>query len=158
MARVRTVATFESSAFNATERRDYFMHEGAYGDDIADWLMDELRARDVQTDDEARQDEAGWHFGIRRGEIDYKVRVSRRPGSASRPPVWIGRVERKTGRLGTLLHAPARAIEPDVVFSIHAVLNSSLLIRNLRWHYQRDFDAGREQFGESEPMTITKSE
>src|SRR5437899_1057631 len=131
MARVRTVATFESSAFNATERRDYFMREGAYGDDVAGWLMDELRAREVQTDEESSQDEGGWHFGIRRGKNDYKVSISRRPGSAGRRAGWIGRVERKTGRLGTLLRATGRGIEPEIVLSIHAVLNSSLLIRNL---------------------------
>jgi hypothetical protein len=50
-----------------------------------------------------------------------------------------------------LLRATARGIEPEAVLALHAVLNSSLLIRNLKWHYRRDFDAGREELGQSNP-------
>ena len=148
------MATFECAAFNTTERRDYFLHESAYGDDLAEWLMDELRARNIEIDAEPGQDEFGWHFGFRKDEVDYRFTVSRRPAGAERPGVWIGLLERKAGRFGKLLRGAGRGIESEAVLAIHSVLNSSLLIRNLKWHYRRDFEANKEELGTAEPVAL----
>jgi hypothetical protein len=154
MARVRTVATFECAAFNTTERRDYFLNDSCFGDDLAEWLIDELGARNIETDAAPAQDEFGWHFGFRKDEVDYTFAVTHRSAGAGRPPVWIGRIERKAGRFGKLLHGTARGIEPEAVLAIHSVLNSALLIHNLKWHYRRDFNANREDLGAPEPIAL----
>ena len=41
---MRTLVTFRSSAFNTTQPKDYFINPGCFGDDVAKWLMGELRA------------------------------------------------------------------------------------------------------------------
>jgi hypothetical protein len=151
MAAIRTVATFESSAFNATERRDYFINDCCYGDDVAAWLIDELGARGVETDAEPGQEDFGWYFGFKKGGIDYTFIIGHRPADAETLPTWIGFVERKRGRLGALLRGSERGVDPEAVLAIHSVLNSSLLVRNLKWHFRRDFDAGREELGQAQP-------
>lgn len=44
-AKVRTVVTFESTAFNMAEPKDYFINPCCFGDDLAKWLIDELANR-----------------------------------------------------------------------------------------------------------------
>jgi len=152
MARARTVATFETSAFNSTERREYFLHEGAYGDDLAEWLIDELGARGVSTHAEPRQEESGWCFGFQKDDTEYNCLVTRRPAAGKGPHLWIVLIERKAGKIGSLLRADKRGIEPEAVAAIHSVLSSALLIHNLRWHFRRDFDAGQQDRGQSDPL------
>lgn len=153
MARARTVATFETSAFNSTERREYFLREGAYGDDLAEWLIDELGARGVTTDAEPRQEESGgWCFGFHKNETEYTCLVTHRRAPGKGPHLWIVIIERKAGKIGSLLRADKRGIEPEAVQAIHSVLGSALLIHNLRWHFRRDFDAGNQERGQSDPL------
>jgi hypothetical protein len=64
MAKIRTLVTFESPAFNTTERRDYFINEGCYGDDLARSLIEQFRSRGVQTEAKPGQEDFGWYFGF----------------------------------------------------------------------------------------------
>ena len=36
---------FRSDAFNTSETKDYFINECCFGDDLARWLIEQLRAR-----------------------------------------------------------------------------------------------------------------
>lgn len=149
---IRTVVTFQSLAFNTTERRDYFINDGCYGDDVARWLIEQLRARGIRTDDEPGQEDFGWYFGLRAGDIDYQFVVGHRPADGSDPGVWIGWLERKAGLLGSLFGARKRGIRPDGARAIHSVLSASPQISHVRWHHRQDFDAGREDNGQTEPI------
>jgi hypothetical protein len=40
---IKTAVTFESTAFNMAEPRDYFINPCCFGDDVAIWLIGELR-------------------------------------------------------------------------------------------------------------------
>jgi hypothetical protein len=42
-SKVRMVVTFESTALNMAEPKDYFINLCYFGDDLAKWLIDELR-------------------------------------------------------------------------------------------------------------------
>jgi hypothetical protein len=53
--RVRPVVTFRSAAFNVTEKHTYFINDCCFGDDVAKWLIGELRKEALQTDDEPGQ-------------------------------------------------------------------------------------------------------
>jgi hypothetical protein len=55
------------------------------------------------------------------------------------------------GSLGSVFGARKRGIQPDGAVAIHSLLSSSPQIRNIRWHHQLDFDAGREDNGQTEP-------
>jgi len=41
---IRTVVTFESTAFNMITPRDYFVNPCCFGDDLAEWLIREISA------------------------------------------------------------------------------------------------------------------
>jgi hypothetical protein len=44
----RTVVTFESTAFNMAEPKDHFINPCCFGDDLATWLIEELRKQGWQ--------------------------------------------------------------------------------------------------------------
>jgi len=50
-AEIRTVVTFESTAFNMTQPKDYFINACCFGDDLAEWLIGELRKQGIGTDE-----------------------------------------------------------------------------------------------------------
>lgn len=152
MAEIRTLVTFESPAFNATERRDYFINDCCYGDDVARALMEQLHARGVSTDAEPSQEDSGWYFGYRFGETDYQFVLGHRPADGCGPAVWIGWLERKAGLVGSLLGARKRGIQPDGVTAIHSAISSLPQVSNIRWHRKEEFDALKEELGQSEPM------
>jgi hypothetical protein len=45
---IRTVVTFESTAFNMATPRDYFINPCCFGDDVAVWLIRELRKQGME--------------------------------------------------------------------------------------------------------------
>jgi hypothetical protein len=152
MPEIRTLVTFQSPAFNATERRDYFINDCCYGDDVARWLIEQLRARGVQTDAEPGQEDFGWYFGFRIGDTDYHFVIGHRPSDGGDPAVWIGWLERKAGLFRSMFGRHKRCIRPEGVHAIHSVLSSSPQVSNVSWHHQHDFNAGREDNGQTEPI------
>ena len=153
MNEVRTVVTFESSAFNTSERKDYFINDCCYGDDMAHWLMKQLRSGGNQTDAEPGQEDFGWYFAFRAGDVEYQFIIGHRPADGDDPAVWIGWLERKQGLLGSLFGGRKRGIQPEAVRLLHSVLSSSPEVTSIRWHYQPEFDAGREENGNTEPTS-----
>ncbi len=152
MAEIRTLVAFESAAFNTSEHRDCFLNQGCYGDDVARWLVAELRARGIQTDAEPGQEDFGWYCGFHVGEIDYQFVIGYRPGGGGDPGIWIGWVERKAGLVGSVLGARKRGIQADALRAIHAVLSSASQVNGVRWHHREEFQAGNEGNAQAEPM------
>lgn len=58
-SKVRTVVTFESTAFNLAEPKNCFINPCCFGDDLAKWLIGELRKHGLETDDEPSQEDFG---------------------------------------------------------------------------------------------------
>lgn len=101
---MRTLVTFESTALNTRQARDYFINPGCFGDDTCRWLMERVHARGVSTDPEPRQEDSGWYFDFAVPEGEHCCVVGLRPaGSESEPGVWIVWIERKRTFLGSLL-------------------------------------------------------
>jgi len=59
---VPTEVTFQSDGFNTSESRPYFINPECYGDDLAKWMMERLRATGYKTADEPGQEDFGWYF------------------------------------------------------------------------------------------------
>lgn len=57
----KTEVYFLSSAFNCTQPKDYFINDCCFGDDVARWLIQQLRTQGVQTA-EPGQEDFGWYF------------------------------------------------------------------------------------------------
>lgn len=151
MAETRTLVTFQSPEFNTTERRNYFINDCCYGDDVARALMEQLHSRGVQTDKEPGQEDFGWYFGFRTGDTDYQFVLGHRRADGNDPAVWIGWLERKAGLVGSLFGARKRRIQSDSVSTIHLAISGLPQVSSIRWHWREDFDSGREELGQSDP-------
>ena len=147
----RTVFTFTSAAFNTTEPKDYCINPGCFGEDLANWLIQELRARGIQTDDEPGQEDFGWYFNFTLDGAEYSFVLGYRPGDEDTAGSWIGWLERNCGLLVSLLGGRNRGSPRPAAELIHSVFTSSEQVRAERWHYRADFDAGREDRSRTEP-------
>ena len=146
-----TIVTFQSSAFNTSQPKDYFINECCYGDDLARWLIAELRRSGIRTDTDPGQEDFGWYFGFRVGGTDYHLVLGYRPDEEDSDGVWIGWLERNLGFMRSLFGGRKRHIRPEAAGALHSVLSSSPNIRNVRWHLQRDFDCGNETSARPDP-------
>ena len=148
---MRTLVTFESSAFNTTDTREYFINPGCYGDDTCRWLMHRLRHAGVSTDPEPGQEDFGWYFNFTLGEGEHCLVVVFRPGNnEAGAGVWIAWLERKTGFVGALLGGRKRGIPTAAVSAVHRAL-ASPEVSNVRWHDRAEFESGNEERGSQEP-------
>ena len=48
---IKTAVTFESTTFNMSEPKEYFINPCCFGDDVATWLIGELRKQGLTTDE-----------------------------------------------------------------------------------------------------------
>lgn len=147
----RTVVTFQSGAFNTTERRPYFINDGCYGDDVSRWIISELNSRGTPTDPEPAQEDFGWYFTYRPGKEDHRFVLGYRPGDERDPSVWLGWVERRVGLIGSVLGGRTRGIEPIALEVIHDILSKAEVVSRVRWHRRADFDAGNETTATTRP-------
>jgi hypothetical protein len=53
----RTVVIFNSTAFNMAEPKDYFINPCCFKDDVAKYLIGELRNQSVETDEKPGPDD-----------------------------------------------------------------------------------------------------
>ncbi len=147
---MRTLTTFESSAFNTTEPREYFINPNCFGDDLAKWLLAALRRAGLKADEEPGQEDFGWYFDFTVPEGEHCVVVGFRPGDPAPQGCWIAWLERSRGFLGSLFGGRQCGIAPSAVAALHAALQAPE-IRNLRWHEKHNFDAMREELGSDAP-------
>jgi hypothetical protein len=150
-SRIRTVVTFNSTAFNMAEPRDYFINPCCYGDDLAVWLIGELRKRGVKTDEKPGQEDSGWYVNFEIAGTGHTFVIGHRPNGESEAGTWIGWLERNRGFFDSILGRRKRGIQPSAVVVVHGILSGSPLIRDARWHFERDFDKGAEEPGASSP-------
>ncbi len=151
-AEVRTIVSFTSTAFNITEPRSDFLNACCFGDDLAKWLILQLRNRGIDTDDELGQEDFGWYFNFQASGAPHTLVIGHCPSLVEGGEgTWIGWIERDRGLLGSLLGARKRGIDPAALQTLHSILSSSPQIRDIRWHLRRDFDKGREERGAPAP-------
>ena len=146
---IRTVVTFNSTAFNMVEPKDYFINPSCFGDDVAKWLIDELRKRGVKTDEQPGQEDFGWYLNFEITGKGHTLLIGHRPTGEREAGTWIGWLERNPGFVGSIFGGRKRGIQPSAIEAIHRILSSSALIRVVRWHRQRDFDKGYAELGAS---------
>jgi hypothetical protein len=133
-----TLVTFLSTAFNTSEPKKYFINPRCFGDDAANWLMNELAQRDASLDRSIGQEDFGWYVRFRfdRAKYDFIVEF--------RNPDWVGWLQRRRTILERLFGVQNKAVQRDALLLIHSVLSSSELISDVRWYYREDLDALNE--------------
>ena len=143
---------FKSSAFNTSETKEYFINECCFGDDVAKWLIGELRKRGIQAQEEPEQEDFGWYINFPVNEIRHCLLIGYRAGEDGRLGDWMLTLERSCAILGFFFGAAKRGIEPAGLEAIHALLSSSQQISDIRWFTDEDFKS--EQNAKREP-TLT---
>lgn len=137
MDQPRTCVTFKSEAFNTTEVKDYFINPCCFGDDLAEWLMEELESRDVEVVGEPGQEDFGWYFTFSCDGADYDFVMGWREGDEDWKGDWFGCIERRVGILSTLLGGRKRNIDSSASRAIHAVLVDSEKVEDVRWYFDK---------------------
>jgi hypothetical protein len=151
-AEIRTIVSFTSTAFNITEPKSSFLNACCFGDDLAKWLIRELLNRGVNADPEPGQEDFGWYFNFQIVDTPHTFVVGHSPSLVEGGEgTWIGWIERDRGLLGSLLGARKRGIDPAAPQTLHSILSSFPQIRDIRWHFRRDFRKGREDRGAPAP-------
>ena len=152
-AKIRTIVSFKSVAFNMTEPRSYFINPSCFGDDVAKWLIRELNSRGVNVDGDPGQEDFGWYFNFQLTGSAHPFVVGHRPGDKADEVTWIGWIERHRSFIGSLLGTRKRGIDPSAAEIVHSILSRSPQIQDVRWHFQHDFDKGQEDLGASAPQS-----
>jgi hypothetical protein len=147
--KIRPLVTFKSTAFNFTEHKSYFINECCFGDEVAEWLLAELRKLGVQTDDKPGQEDFGWYLNFELGGVSYCFVVLYRSDDVREGATWIGELERNCGFVGSIFGRRKHGLNPSAAETIHRILQSSPAIRDVRWHLRGDFDTGDERGAES---------
>jgi hypothetical protein len=124
------IVTFRSTAFNTSTPEKHFISRRAYGSDLANWLIYELARHDAAVEPMIGQRDNGWIVRFRFGGATYDFLARYRGG-----PDWVGFLERRRGLVGRLFQRPRKNVEFAAVKLIDAVLSSSELISDIRWHY-----------------------
>jgi hypothetical protein len=125
--------TFRSDRFNTSQPREYFINPECFGDDVAAWLIQELRARGADVDAEPGQEDFGWYVRYRVGGTSYCFVLVLIPGDDAEEACWAGWFERDAGFLASLFGGRRRGIAPAAVQLVREVLTSSPGIRDLEW-------------------------
>ena len=109
----------------------HFVSRRAYGSDLANWLIYELARHDAAVEPMIGQKDGGWivRFRFRGATYDFLALYQ--------GPYWVGLLERRRGIVGRLFHGQQKNVEFDAVRLIDAVLSSSELISDVRWHYDQ---------------------
>jgi len=151
-AEIRTIVSFKSTAFNSAEPRSDFINACCFGDDLAKWLIRQLRDRGVDAGSELGQEDFGWYFNFQVAGMPHTFLIGYSPSLVEGGEgTWIGWIERYRGLLGSLFGGRTRGIHPAAPQTLHSILSSSPKIEDVRWHFRRDFDKGREKVGASAP-------
>jgi hypothetical protein len=145
----RTVVTFHNSRFNTSESRDYFINPCCFGDDVARWLIAQLRGEGYETDEAPGQEDFGWFFNFTVSFHKHCLVIGLQPGDDDEEATWIGWVELSRRFTPSLLGRDG-GVESAAVNAIHKALSAAPSTRNIRWHFRQEFD--RNPYDPGTPM------
>lgn len=124
---------FHSTAFNVSEPREHFINPCCFGDDVCNWLIAELRARGMSTDDAPGQEDFGWYFNFDVGGKRHCFLITFQPNDAATGDRWIGWIERQRGLAGTLLGRRSKEIDAAAIGVIDEILTASANVTDVVW-------------------------
>jgi hypothetical protein len=147
----RTVVTFKSRAFNTSMPKPSFVNPECFGDDVAAWLIGQLRARGLETAEQPGAEDFGWYVRFTQNDTPYCAVVGYRPDHGPDGGDWVVWLERDAGFFGSLLGRRDKGIQHEAAHLLHEILSASGELRHIRWYFKKDFDAGREDGASATP-------
>ena len=149
----RTIVTFKSDAFNTSQEKPKFINPGNFGDDVTEWLANELERRGAVIDrdeDFPGQEDFGWYLDLSLKDKPYTIVVGRRPGEAD-DFEWVAWIERQCGFFGSITGGRNKGIGTEAPQILHQILSTSGNVSSIRWHLKTDFDKGKEDSASEKP-------
>jgi hypothetical protein len=125
-----SIATFVADRFNTTVKDS--LRRDCFGDDLAAWLGEELRANGYSASATPILEDFGWAVKFDVSGRSYFASIGYVPGK-----VWFIAIER--GGLLARFFSRFRRIPDQAVEALKSVLVRSADIRDLRWHSPRTF-------------------
>ena len=122
---------FKSDRFNTTIERESFINPGCFGDDVACWLIAELRSKGFDTVEQPSPEDFGWYFQYKVAGVEHEVVIFFVPGDVQAEGEWICRIERKSGLVGSLVGRRKHAL-PAAIDVIYRILSSGPAVAGLR--------------------------
>jgi hypothetical protein len=122
---------------------------------MASWLIGELRKQGVETNEKPGQEDFGWYLNFKITGIGHTLVVGHRPTGETERGTWIAWLERDRGFIGSITGGRKRGILPSAAEEIHGILSRSSLIRDVRWHFARNFDKGSEEDAAWTPQALS---
>ena len=145
---LRTCATFQSSRFNTTEPREYFLNPGCFGDDCAQWLVALLRTAGVPGVAEPWQEDWGWQTRAELESTRVLISIGLVPAD---PPHWLLMLDEERSLRARLFGRAHPQVVVRLAEAIHRGLAAEQTTRALRWYTKADWDAGRLDQGVATP-------
>jgi hypothetical protein len=131
---VKTEVQFHTTSFNCSDPKDYFINACCFGDDAARWLIQQLRAQGLRTDDEPGQEDFGWFFNFQIGEVKHCFVIGFQPNDRATGDRWLGSVEHHAGFWKSLFGGRKRGVLPEAIQAIDKALQSNQEIRRIVWN------------------------
>jgi len=131
---MKTEVHFQSTAFNCTESRAYFINPGCWGDDVCRWIISALRSRSIKTDDEPGQEDFGWYFCFTAGGASHCFVIGFQPNDPESGDQWLGWIERDAGLIASMFGGRRRGIRVEAIEGIDQTLRSHPQIKSVSWH------------------------
>jgi len=130
-----TVVSFVTERFNTTVSKSTFINPGCFGDDLASWLAEELRAEGLYIVGAPIPEDYGW-------ALQFKLNTRRYAAAIGYIPAfyWYIAVERSTR--WAIFHPRFRSVSGSAVDAIKRVLWRAREIRDIQWHSPQEFFSG----------------
>lgn len=153
---IKTIITFRSESFNTSDSRPYFINPCCFGDDLCHFLIAKLKDAGLECDEKPGQEDFGWYFNFKFNSHAYCLIAAFRPddeetGSSPDSGLWNLYLERAAGFMAPIFGARNKGLDEAIAQKLHSILSTTNEFSELRWHFRKDFDAGREELGTSQP-------
>lgn len=138
---MRNHVSFRSARFNNKVVQPHFTNATCFGEDLAAWLLAQLRAN-TWTFSDTIQEDYGWGFWV---NGDFWVAVGIMDDSmGAETAEWLVSIEYDAGlNLKKRLFAkPDRAVQMQICQAVHKALTSASDISELRWCSDGERDCG----------------
>jgi hypothetical protein len=140
----RTCVTFQSSRFNSTEPRDYYVNPDCFGDDVCRLFSEELRNHQIKSEDPIPED-WGWRLYVKSADGKFSLNTNYHVDG-----FWLLFVKAHNDGLLNLFRKQERGVPLELTRMVNSILMASGAT-DVAWHIEQEFDRGIYEHGVGQP-------
>jgi hypothetical protein len=125
---------FETDHFNVSEVKEHFINPCCFGEDLAEWLGQQLTARGITTG-APYQEDWGWELFAQQGLRGYFLGVTgylREPAAGRNDGEWRIMVAKKRSMWDKLRGRNTLTVDEPILSVVDTILREHTEIRNVR--------------------------